>query len=322
MNHNPLSRARQALAQSRATKWAARSTPAGNARRWVVGAVAIVCCLVLTSCTYSDGSSMSAESLPHTHGKNGVAHPVGAHNHTSAGDGLAASLHGYTLEAVQLRDTGQGGHLSFRVRSPSGAPQLQYSLDHGKLLHLYVVSEDLSAYHHEHPVIDSSGYWQVDLSSELAPGVQHVVASFVAIDRNLSEHALVLGTDLLVDGTPEHTPLPAAVPEASVDGLQVRLEGAAQLTQPSQLTLSITRNGRPAELTPYLDSWAHVTAVEAASRALDHLHPAAIPRKGTPAPARIELSFTAPAPGQYRFFIDFATAEGLHRVAFTRTVFG
>jgi len=317
----PFSRNRRASPQRHAAKSAVASTPAGNARRKVVAGVATFCCLLLASCTYSDGSAMSHESVPHTHGKNG-AHQVGAHNHTAAGDGLAASLHGYALEAVQLRDTGKAAHLSFRVRSPSGAPQLQYSLDHGKLLHLYVVNEDLSAYHHEHPVLDSSGYWQVDLAPGLVPGVQHVVASFVAIDRSLNEHALVLGTDLLVDGKPKHTPLPAAVPEVSVDGLEVRLEGEARLAQPSKLTLSITRNGRPAELTPYLDSWAHVTAVEAASRALVHLHPAAMPRKGTPAPARIELDFTAPAPGDYRFFIDFATAEGLHRIAFTRTVFG
>jgi hypothetical protein len=261
--------------------------------------------------------------MPHTHDMNGMAHPMGAHTHQSAGDGLAASLHGYTLESVQLKETDKGGHLSFRIRSPSGAPQLQYSLDHGKLLHLYVVNEDLSAYHHDHPVIDSSGFWQVDLAPGLVPGIEHVVTSFVAIDPQQNEHALLLGTDLLIDGRPTHTPLPRALPTASVDGLQVRLEGEAQLAQPSRLTLSITRKGRPAELTPYLESWAHVTAVESASRSLVHLHPTGMmPEKGAQAPPRIELDFTAPAPGTYRFFIDFATAEGLHRVAFTRTVFG
>lgn len=281
--------------------------------------IPVLLCALVGCTTYSDGSMAAHESVPHSHlapGADGLAMP---HSHTAAGDGLSASLHGYSLEAVTVTPVGGGTHLSFRVRGPSGAPQLQYSLDHEKLLHLYVVSEDLATYHHEHPVLDSSGTWQVDLPV-LDPGTQHVVASFVAIDDTATEHALVLGTDVLVEGAPVRRPLPPPAETVEVDGVTVRLAGDPVAGRPSRLVLTASRGGAPAALVPYLSAWAHVTAVHLGSRALVHLHPSGLALPGDPAPRSVPLTLETARPGRYRLFVDFATEDGVRRAEFTRDV--
>jgi len=320
----PLSRHERHGAQGRPGKSRAGSTPRGIVRRAVLGVVVGAALLgAAAGCsTYSDGSMGDHESTPHSHGaQGGKAHAAGAHAHASSGDGLSATLNGYTLDAVALADGPRGPHLSFRILGPSGAPQLQYSLDQGKLLHLYVVSTDLSTFHHVHPVIDSTGTWQTDLP-RLGGGVHHVVASFAAIAPDSSEQALVLGTDVLVEGEARRHPMPPEAATADVDGYRVRLSGDLVLAQPTDIGVEITRHGRPADLVPYLDTWVHLSAVNEDSLAFVHLHPNAPATAGAPAPDPVSLTTTVPAPGRYRLFVEFATASGLHRVAFTRTAWG
>lgn len=315
----PLSLGVRRSAQVRRPKSGPASTWGGIpivVRRGLVTATLLA---TAAACTYSDGS-MDHESTPHEHGP-GAVHAAAAHHHTTAGDGLAASLDGYTLDAVDLRATGAGRQLRFRILGPTGAPQLQFALDQGKLLHLYVVSKDLASFHHLHPVLDSTGTWQVELPP-LPAGQHRVVASFVAIGEDASEQGLLLGTDLTVPGRPRLRPLPEESQVASADGYRVRISGDLLLAQPSDLRLEITRQGRRADLVPYLESWVHMSAVNADSGALVHLHPAAAAAAGSAAPEAITLTATPPAPGRYRLFVEFATGSGLHRVAFTRSAWG
>jgi len=320
----PLSRADHRATQRSSGKSAGGSTTRGIVRRGVP-ALAVLSAIVgtLSGCsTYSDGSMADHESTPHSHGAQaGMAHTKGAHMHTSVGDGLGASLNGYTLDAVALSGSARSAHLSFRILGPSGAPQLQFSLDQTKLLHLYVVSEDLSSFHHVHPVLDSTGTWQADLP-RLRTGTHHVVASFVAIASDSSELGLILGADVLVEGDARLRPLPPETATATVDGYRVRLSGDLLLAQPSEIRVEVARDGQPADLVPYLDTWVHLSAVNEESRAFVHLHPAAPATAGSSAPEPVSLTATVPAPGRYRVFVEFATESGLHRVAFTRSAWG
>jgi hypothetical protein len=293
-------------------------SPRSSTRRGKSTATYLLALALLgAGCTYSDGS-MNHDSTPHSHGAGG-AHPAGAHSHTSAGDGLSAELHGYALEVTSVTHRAARATVSFRIRNETGAPQLQYALDHGKLLHLYVVSEDLAEYQHVHPSLDSSGSWTADLPA-LRPGVEHVVASFVAIDDTGGEHALVLGTDLLVAGEARRTPLPPPAETVSTDGLDVRLSGDLIAGQTTSLALTVTRDGRAEPLLVMLQSWAHVTAVHADTRSLTHLHPDGVAEPGDRSPRQVDLVVNPAEPGTYRIFVDFATASGEHRVAFTREV--
>lgn len=304
--------------------------------RWYIVLLALALAATLSACgTYGTGTMGGHDERPHTH-EAGEGHhdhgPVEAHHAAGAGgaevdqghptgDGLSASLDGYALDGAELTSGSDGSLLTFRVRSPSGAPQLQYALDHGKLLQLYVVSEDLSSYHHVHPLLDSSGYWRADLPV-LVPGEHHVVASFVAVDDQRAGHALVLGTDVVAPGRPTQTPLPPPRPTAEVAGVVVRLRGTAARREPSALAVSLTRDGRPAPVAPYLESWVHVTAVHQATRALVHLHSPGTAGDGTRAPRRLRLTMTPSDAGRYRIFVEFMKHGRVHQVAFTRDVTG
>jgi hypothetical protein len=80
----------------------------------------------------------------------------------------------------------------------------------------------------------------------------------------------------------------------------------------SPFTVTITRDGQPADLQPYLDAYAHLTAIHAGDLAFAHLHPHA------GGPGR-PLSFEAmlPSPGQWRLFLQFQTPGTLHTIAVT-----
>lgn len=269
--------------------------------------------------THGPGEGHHGPSLDEAHHAAGGVAGAGGHHGGLVGDGRSASLHGYTLEAAELDNRQEGALLSFRIRSRSGAPQLQYALEHGKLLHLYVMSGDLSSYHHVHPLLDSSGYWRADLP-RLAPGRHHVVASFTAVDDQRAGHALVLGTDVLAPGRPTRSALPPPRSTAEVDGLLVQLTGTAAHRESSALTLSVTRDGRPMPLEPYLGSWAHVTAVHEDTRAVVHLHPPGTAGDGSRPPRRLRLTMTPDEAGRYRIFVEFMRHRRVHQVAFTRDV--
>lgn len=81
----------------------------------------------------------------------------------------------------------------------------------------------------------------------------------------------------------------------------MRLGGGLGAGSASELTLSVTRNGKPVtDLQPYLGSYGHLVALRSGDLAYLHVHP----DKGGPGP---EVSFTATAPstGMYRLFLDF-----------------
>lgn len=320
------------------SKSAQASTSAGKRGRRRPGILpTLALAAALSACgTYSDGSMAGHGESPHSHtpgeahhgpdqdephhATGGVAQ-TGGHRGEPVGDGRSASLRGYSLEAAELTTGQEEALLSFRIRSPSGAPQLQYALDRGKLLHLYVMSEDLSSFHHVHPMLDSSGYWRARLPS-LAPGRHRVAASFAAVDDQRARHALLLGTDVLVPGQPHRSTLPPPRPTAAVDGLVVQLTGTAAHRDPSALTLSVTRDGRPVQVEPYLESWAHVTAVHEATRALVHAHSPGNAVDGSSPPRRLRLTMPPSDAGRYRIFVEFMTHGRVHQVAFTRDVAG
>jgi hypothetical protein len=81
--------------------------------------------------------------------------------------------------------------------------------------------------------------------------------------------------------------------------------------------VTISRNGAPVtDLEPYLDTYAHVTAIHQGDLAFAHLHPEGTLNGDHGGPS---LSFHAamPEPGNYRMFVQFQTHAALHTAAIT-----
>lgn len=241
------------------------------------------------------------------------------HVHDTAGDGREASLLGLNLTEVETDATTESpGELSFRIKLDNGTTATEYVREQGKYLHAYLVSPDLSTYLHLHPV-SSAGIWTVGVPT-LPPGKLRVITNFVAADADGEFHGVVLGTDLDLGGTATAKPLPKPTAQVKVDGYTVSLDEDLSAGTEAKLNLTVTKDGQPVTLEPYLEAWAHTSAFAAESLAVSHLHPAQEWKTGAISPEILTFVWTPPAAGDYRFFIEFRADGDLHRAEFTRTV--
>lgn len=99
---------------------------------------------------------------------------------------------GFRLATQQIPTAaGQQSELSFRVSGPSGAPQTRFEEVHEKLMHVFVVRQDLNDFYHIHPTMAPDGTWSVPLTLR-RPGPYRLVTDFVAVDEQNQPHPLVL----------------------------------------------------------------------------------------------------------------------------------
>jgi hypothetical protein len=243
------------------------------------------------------GSNDSEGSEEHGEGHEGGG------TETAAGipGGLMVSQDGYTLRlADDAAAPGRDVPIEFTIDGPDGHPVTEYDVEHEKQLHLIAVRRDFSGFQHVHPELDADGVWTTDL--DLTPGEWRVFADFKATGAE----ALTLGTDLAVSGDYRPEPPADEIRTARVDGYTVTLAGDLTPGSDAELTLEVSKDGRPVTTEPYLGASGHLVALREGDLAYLHVHP----EEGA------ELVFYAavPSEGAYRLFLDFQH-EGVVRTA-------
>jgi hypothetical protein len=231
--------------------------------------------------------------------------------------GLTVSENGYTLDlADRSLPAGAATPVAFRVLGPDGDPVTDYDVDHDVDLHLIAARRDLSGFQHVHPELGADGVWRVPLA--LDPGTWRLFADFTptALGENLT-----LGSDLAVAGEFTPVPLAAEAPTAEVDGYTVVLTGGLEPGRESELTLSVSRDGRPVtDLQPYLGAYGHLVVLRDGDLAYLHAHPGAEPGGADAAPGpHVRFATTVPSAGSYRLFLDFRHGDVVRTAAFTVT---
>ncbi|MET9804896.1 hypothetical protein [Streptomyces sp. NPDC006368] len=238
----------------------------------------------------------------------------GAHEETTAPaapppGGLQVSEAGHTLVLEPAALTaGRRGELRFAIEDEQGRKVTAYEREHGKELHLVLASRDLTVYRHLHPVRGGDGTWSAPVELPAA-GAYRAFADFTPKGGT----GLTLGADLAVTGAYNPAALPRPSRVAEVDGYRVELRGTPAPGRPSELTLRISRAGKPVtDLQPHLGAYGHLVALRAGDLAYLHVHPHA-------GPAGPEVAFTATAPssGAYRLFLDFRHEGTVRTAAFT-----
>jgi hypothetical protein len=228
--------------------------------------------------------------------------------------GLQTTQDGYTLALDRPSlPAGPETELLFRVLDPHGQPLTDLEPSHDEDLHLIAVRRDLTGFQHVHPEPSPGGTWRTTLA--LTPGEWRVFADFVPSGGE----GLTLGTDLSVAGRYSPAPLPAASRTAEVDGYTVTLTGDLVAGEESELTLSVTRNGRPVtDLQPYLAAYGHLVVLRDGDLAYLHVHPTGAPGDGRTQPGPdVRFATTAPSPGSYRLFLDFRHGDTVRTAEFT-----
>jgi hypothetical protein len=234
---------------------------------------------------------------------------AGEHRSDPVPAGLTVSQQGYTLDLTERSLPAGTSPLAFRILGPDGQPVTGYDVDHDVELHLIAVRRDLSGFQHVHPELGGDGVWRVPLALE--PGTWRLFADFVP--AALGEK-VTLGADLAVPGDYAPVPLPVPAATAEVDGYTVTLEGQLEPGEESELTLSVSRDGRPVtDLQPYLGASGHLVVLRDGDLAYLHAHPL----EDADAGPEIRFATTAPTAGSYRLFLDFKHGSVVRTAAFT-----
>ncbi len=232
--------------------------------------------------------------------------------------GLAVSQEGYALVPAETTlAAGDRTPFRFTVTGPDDKPVTAYTETHTKDLHLIVVRRDLAGFQHVHPTLGEDGTWSVPLDVS-AGGTYRVFADFTPADHDAG---LTLGTDIAVAGDYRPASLPEPVDTATVDGYDVTLDGSATAGQESELTFTVTKNGKQVDdLQPYLGAFGHLVSLRTGDLAYLHTHPAEDAEAGERGGPKVQFGTTFPTPGTYRLFLDFQAGDSVHTAAFTVTV--
>jgi len=224
------------------------------------------------------------------------------------GQGVVAAQDGYRLIPTSPL-AGDGGTFQFRIADPDGRPATRFTPIHERLLHLIVVNQEMSVYHHVHPTLAADGTWSVELPT-LPAGSYRAIADF----QTKGGPHLALGADLAVAGT--YTPQPIDQPtwSASVDGYRVDMTAQGHKGGEVTVAMAISHDGRPvADLEPYLGANGHLVALRAGDLAYVHVHPL---DETTPA-GTVVFDAVFDAAGRYGLFLDFKHHGVVHTAHFT-----
>jgi hypothetical protein len=295
-------------------------------RRVAASAVALALTLAVSACGGDTKETAAAQSsaMPDMPGMNHGA-MAGMNMMAFEGDGLKKTVDGYTFS--QLTNTarvGKPGELSFVIDNPKHQPQKDFTLQQTKLLHLYLVRDDLTEFQHIHPNLDTkTGKWTVPIKFA-KPGPYQVVIEFEALKDDGNFDDRILGDKLTVPGTYSPVKYVPITGSNTVDGYTVTLDPAAKVHGPD-LHMKITKDGRDVtDLQQYLQSYAHITGFRKDTLQAVHVHPNEVPPYKTDPNAvggpNLTLMSMFTKPGQYRLWIQFQTNGEVHTVPLDVTV--
>ena len=286
-----------------------------------MAATAAAVALTLAACG-SHGSSMPG--MDHGTTPSSASHMPGMNHdtmqgmdHGSMGEGLTDARNGYAMTSTATElPAGKDAAYTFRIAGPDGRPVTAFAVDQTKRMHFYVIRSDLTGFQHVHPAMAADGTWTAGLAG-LKPGTWRMYASFIPDSGQGAGQSFVLSRTVTVAGNAQDTPLPPATTATEVGGYTVAIKGAPMAGMTHPMTVTLSKDGKPVTgLQPYLDTYAHLTAIHEGDQAFAHLHPQTKINGDTGGPS---LAFHAmfPESGNWRLFLQFQTGGQLHTAAVT-----
>lgn len=216
--------------------------------------------------------------------------------------GLASADGGLRLEAEPVVVAG-GVEVPFEfriVREGDGSVTTFDEL-HERRMHLIVVRRDLTGFQHLHPKMGRDGTWSRELTLPSA-GVWRAFADF-----STGGVPMTLGIDLFAES--DFRPERPSEPTTSFTnaGDLVLLE-----TTPDTARFTVTRDGEPVQVEPYLGARGHLVVLRWGDLAFLHVHPAD--------ENDIAFAVSYPSKGMYRLFLQYSVDGDVRTAAFTTSV--
>lgn len=199
--------------------------------------------------------------------------------------------------------------LAFQIRDPkSGAAVTRFETVHEKLFHLFVVSQDLQYFIHDHPVQSPAGVFHYAARLP-APGMYRLLGDYYptgGTPQLTAKTFFVAGgashpADLKPDRSPKHT-----------ENLDVELVTEPPTPIAGQKTLLFFRVKPADDLELYLGAWGHMLA--ASDDLIDMIHTHPFLADGGP---QIQFNAIFPRARTYRLWVQFQRKGVVNTAVFT-----
>jgi len=192
---------------------------------------------------------------------------------------------------------GQKATLDFVVRDPwKNRPVTNFQIVHEKLFHLFVVSQDMQFFVHDHPRFQPDGNFIYDLAFP-KPGMYRVLGDFYP---DGATPQLITKTVIVPGAAPAAIKLLRDYSTKNAENMQVELTTDPPQPISGQKTQIYFRL-KPADgLEKYLGAWAHMLAGSDDLIDLIHTHP--IIADGGP---QVQFSLVFPRARAYRIWVQF-----------------
>jgi hypothetical protein len=196
----------------------------------------------------------------------------------------------------------EGSAIKLKIVHNDGKPIEKFEINHEKLLHLIIVSKDLSYFNHIHPEYEGEGLFEIN-NDFPSGGEYKLIADFKPADGG----AMTKMEWVEVEGK-QRDSVPLGIDEnleKTVDGKKVTLT-MDSLQADKELTLKFTLwddvTGQPiTDLEPYLGSIGHVVVMSEDGERYLHVH--AVDGQGSGPEAFFETEF--PESGIYKIWGQF-----------------
>jgi len=192
---------------------------------------------------------------------------------------------------------GEMARLTFSIHDPwKDRPVTNFQIVHEKLFHMFVVSQDLQVFLHNHPTLGSDGDFHYDYTFPKA-GMYRILGDFYpdgATPQLIAKTVIVPGTP------PKPVPLPRDYSTKNAENMQVEL-----VTEPPQpivgMKTQMIFRVKPGEgLEKYLAAWGHMLVASDDLIDLIHQHP--FIADGGP---QIQFNVVFPRARPYRVWVQF-----------------
>src|ERR1700689_1924055 len=179
----------------------------------------------------------------------------------------------YTLDlniTPQLIKPNQPANFEFVVRDPwKDRPVKKFQIVHEKLFHMFVVSQDLKFFVHDHPVFQPDGDFVYSLAFP-KPGMYRVLGDFYpdgATPQLIAKTVLVQGTP------PARVSIPRDYSAKQAENMQVEMTTDPPQPIAAQKTQIYFRVSPADGLEKYIGAWAHMLAASDDLIDMIHTHP-------------------------------------------------
>ena len=154
----------------------------------------------------------------------------------------------------------------------NGQPIQQYDVDMTKLMHMIVVSDDLTDFQHVHPVLFPNGHFSIELHLAHADEAYHIYMDGLPHDQG--RHVFRFDLPSINGASPSSRYLHAAGSSVSVGPYTVTIDPTSvPIGEIATISVRVLKNGRPAtDLHPYLGAMSHGILIGAKDLAYLHAH--------------------------------------------------